>query len=43
MVLSRGGLLKKVKQYDAKLSDILQVHQVCWMCHDPFRSFKTFL
>jgi hypothetical protein len=43
MVLLRNGLLKKVKQYDAKLSFILQVHQVCRKYHHPVRSLKTFL
>ena len=43
MLLLRNDLLKKVKQYDAKLSVILQVYQVCRKYHDPFRSFKTFL
>jgi hypothetical protein len=43
MFLLRNGLLKKVKQYDAKLSVILQVHQVCRECYDPFHSLKTFL
>jgi hypothetical protein len=43
MLLLRNGLVKKVRQYDAKLSVILQVHQVCRKYHDPFRSLKTFL
>jgi hypothetical protein len=42
-VLLRNDLLKKVKQCDANLSFILQVYQVCWMYHYPFRSFKPFL
>jgi hypothetical protein len=43
MLLLRNDLLKKVKQYDAKLSMILQVYQVCQKYHYPFRSLKTFL
>jgi hypothetical protein len=43
MLLLRNDLLRKVKQYDANLSFILQVYQVCRNYHDPFRSFKMFL
>jgi hypothetical protein len=43
MVLLRNDLLKKVKQYDSKLSVILQVYQVRRKYHDPFRSFQTFM
>ena len=43
MFLLRNDLLKKVKQYDAKLLMILQVYQVGREYHYPFRSFKTFL
>jgi hypothetical protein len=43
MFLLRNDLLKKVKQYDANLSVILQVYQVCRKYHYPFRLFKQFL
>jgi hypothetical protein len=43
ILLLRNDLLKKVKQYDTKLSMILQVYQVCWKYYYPFRSLKTFL
>jgi hypothetical protein len=43
MLLLRNDLLKKVKQYDANLSVILQVYQVCQKYHYPIRSLKTFL
>jgi hypothetical protein len=43
MVLLRNDLLKKVKQYDSKLSVILQVYQVRQRYYHPFRSFKTVL
>jgi hypothetical protein len=43
MLLLRNDLLKKVKQYDSKLSMILQVYQVCRKYHFPFRPFKLTL
>jgi hypothetical protein len=42
MLLLRNDLLKKVNQYDSKLSMILQVYQVCRKYHFPFRPFKRF-
>jgi hypothetical protein len=30
MLLLRNELLKKVKQYDTKLSMVLHIYQVCW-------------
>jgi hypothetical protein len=42
MFLLRNGLLKKVKQYDSKLSMILQVYQVSRKYHFPFARSTRF-